>query len=47
MCGRFCLTSSPDAIARLFDVPVEPALEPRFNIAPTQRSAVVREDSVF
>ncbi len=42
MCGRYSLTSPPEAIQRLFRLsgPV-PNLEPRYNIAPTQEVPVV------
>lgn len=42
MCGRFTLTAPPDQIASLFDLPQEPVVVPRYNIAPTQPVAVVR-----
>ncbi|MFQ5745944.1 MAG: SOS response-associated peptidase [Gemmatimonadota bacterium] len=42
MCGRFTLATPAKEWAPLFDVPVPPDLEPRFNIAPTQEIAVVR-----
>ena len=42
MCGRFALFTSPEALARLFGVAEAPALEPRYNIAPTQNIAAVR-----
>lgn len=42
MCGRFTLTAPPDQLASLFDLPQEPVVVPRYNIAPTQPVAVVR-----
>lgn len=42
MCGRFTLTAPPDQLASLFDLPQEPMVVPRYNIAPTQPVAVVR-----
>ena len=36
MCGRFTLTQSSDAIATAFEVDAVPAVEPRYNIAPSQ-----------
>ena len=44
MCGRFSLTLPVEAIGRLFGVDVEnaPALEAHYNIAPSQRIAVIR-----
>ncbi|MDH3658942.1 MAG: SOS response-associated peptidase [Alphaproteobacteria bacterium] len=46
MCGRFMLKSSIDEIAGLFDVDQRPNLRPRYNIAPTQDTAVVRNERV-
>ncbi len=43
MCGRFAFYSPREAVARLFAVPDAPAIEPRYNIAPTQFVATVRE----
>lgn len=42
MCGRFTLTSSPEVVADLFDLAEPPPLTPRYNIAPTQESSLVR-----
>ena len=42
MCGRFLLTSPVDALAALFEFQNRPNLAPRWNIAPTQTTAVVR-----
>lgn len=42
MCGRYTLSSPGDALADVFDLPEVPQLPLRFNIAPTQESAVVR-----
>jgi putative SOS response-associated peptidase YedK len=44
MCGRFTLTSTPQALARRFDLAEPPALKPRYNIAPGQPVLVVRSD---
>lgn len=41
MCGRYALTSAPEAIRRLFDYPETPNFPPRYNIAPTQPIAIV------
>ncbi len=41
MCGRFALTISPAGLAKLFELDELPALEPRYNIAPTQAIAAV------
>ena len=43
MCGRFAFYSPHEAVTRLFGVAGAPAVEPRYNIAPTQYVAVVRE----
>ncbi|HSQ69825.1 MAG TPA: SOS response-associated peptidase [Steroidobacteraceae bacterium] len=43
MCGRFAFFSPHEAVTRLFGVPDAPAVEPRYNIAPTQFVAAVRE----
>jgi len=43
MCGRFAFYSPHEAVARLFSVAAAPAIEPRYNIAPTQFIAAVRE----
>ena len=45
MCGRFTLTASGEEIAEAFDLPEVPALAPRYNIAPSQPVAVVRDDA--
>jgi putative SOS response-associated peptidase YedK len=42
MCGRFTLTTPAQTLAVQFDLAVVPALEARFNIAPTQPVAAVR-----
>ena len=42
MCGRFTLTLPPDLVAEAFGLDDVPALEARYNIAPTQPVAVVR-----
>ena len=43
MCGRFTLTTAPDAVARAFELDEIPRLEPRFNIAPGQGVATIHE----
>lgn len=43
MCGRFTLRSSPQTVAEAFSLPDAPDLLPRFNIAPGQSVAVVRQ----
>ena len=42
MCGRFLLTAPVDALRQLFGVTESPNFPARYNIAPTQDSAVVR-----
>lgn len=42
MCGRFVLTSPGAAIAERFGLRAIPSVAPRYNIAPTQKSLVVR-----
>ena len=42
MCGRFMLQSPIDAIAAMFHLDQRPNLRPRYNIAPTQESVIVR-----
>ncbi len=42
MCGRFTLYASPDEVATLFELPEEPILAPRYNVAPTQPVGLVR-----
>ena len=41
MCGRFVITSSPEAIRRLFGYTEQPNFPPRYNVAPTQPVPVV------
>jgi putative SOS response-associated peptidase YedK len=41
MCGRFVITSPPDALRRIFDYVQQPNFPPRFNISPTQPIPVV------
>jgi putative SOS response-associated peptidase YedK len=42
MCGRYLITSSPEAIRALFRYLEQPNFPARYNIAPTQPIAVVR-----
>lgn len=44
MCGRFSLTTAPEAMRNLFDYENLPNLEPRYNVAPTQMVACIRAD---
>src|SRR4051794_11681368 len=43
MCGRFTLRQSPAAIRDQFDLDAVPAIEPRYNISPTQSILAVRQ----
>jgi len=43
MCGRFAFYSPAEATAALFGVSATPDVEPRYNIAPTQYIAAVRD----
>ena len=42
MCGRYTVTSAPEAIRALFGYPAQPDFPARYNIAPTQPIAIVR-----
>ncbi|MDP2410839.1 MAG: SOS response-associated peptidase [Pseudolabrys sp.] len=42
MCGRYTLTSSPEALRALFAYAEQPNFPPRYNVAPTQPIPVVR-----
>lgn len=44
MCGRFRLSRSKEIIAQHFDIADEVEWSPRYNIAPAQRVAVVRQN---
>jgi putative SOS response-associated peptidase YedK len=44
MCGRFAFYSPAEAAAALFGVSASLPVEPRYNIAPTQNIAVIRND---
>jgi len=43
MCGRYLLKAPSDALRRAFGFVEQPNLMPRYNIAPTQDVAVIRE----
>ena len=43
MCGRYLLKAPADALQRAFGFVERPNLMPRYNIAPTQEVAVIRE----
>jgi len=42
MCGRYCITSAPEAIRALFRYPERPNFPARYNVAPTQPVPIVR-----
>ena len=44
MCGRFAFYSPSEATAALFGVDGALAVEPRYNIAPTQFVAAIKEN---
>ena len=43
MCGRFTLRTAPAELVEIFRLLQKPELAPRYNIAPTQNVAVVRD----
>src|SRR6516165_1738559 len=42
MCGRYAITTAPEAMRALFRYPEQPNFPPRYNIAPTQPVPIVR-----
>ena len=44
MCGRYSITSAPEAIRALFGYDEQPNFPPRYNVAPTQPVPIVRLD---
>jgi putative SOS response-associated peptidase YedK len=42
MCGRYLITSAPEAFRRLFRYREQPNFPPRYNVAPTQPIPIVR-----
>jgi putative SOS response-associated peptidase YedK len=42
MCGRYTITSSPEALRALFGYAEQPNFPPRYNIAPAQPIAIIR-----
>jgi putative SOS response-associated peptidase YedK len=42
MCGRYCITSAPEAIRALFRYREQPNFPGRYNVAPTQPVPIVR-----
>jgi len=45
MCGRYVITSTPEAIRALFGYPERPNFPARYNVAPTQPVPIVRLDA--
>jgi putative SOS response-associated peptidase YedK len=45
MCGRFTLRTPARDLVEVFELLREPELSPRYNIAPTQNVAVIRQDA--
>jgi putative SOS response-associated peptidase YedK len=45
MCGRFVITSPPEALRQLFGYLEQPNFPPRFNVSPTQPIPVVFDDN--
>lgn len=46
MCGRFTSTASPEELMRQFGVTILENLRPRWNVAPTQSSVIIRQDGL-
>ena len=46
MCGRFSSTASPEELMRQFGVTILENLRPRWNVAPTQSSIVIRQNGL-
>src|SRR5436309_2426040 len=42
MCGRYAITTAPEAIRQLFGYLEQPNFPPRYNVAPTQAVPIVR-----
>src|SRR5256885_9273051 len=42
MCGRYAITTAPEAIGQLFAYLEQPNFPPRYNVAPTQPVPIVR-----
>jgi putative SOS response-associated peptidase YedK len=42
MCGRYLITTAPEAMRRLFRYPEQPNFPARYNVAPTQPIPIVR-----
>lgn len=46
MCGRYWLAAPPSEVARLFGIDVRDNFPPRYNIAPTQPVAIIRQSEM-
>src|SRR3954470_13377495 len=44
MCGRYFITTAPEAMRRMFRYPEQPNFPARYNVAPTQPIPIVRLD---
>jgi len=44
MCGRFVINITPEILREVYDLLSVPPLQPRYNVAPTQEVAAVREN---
>jgi putative SOS response-associated peptidase YedK len=44
MCGRFALTAPASTITEIFEIDILPDVLPRYNIAPTQKVAVIVQE---
>lgn len=42
MCGRYAITTPPEAVRSYFNYPQQPNFPPRYNIAPTQPIPIIR-----
>jgi len=45
MCGRFVLENTPEQLMRVYQLSSPPDLSPRYNVAPSQQIAVVRQQN--
>ena len=45
MCGRFVLENSPEQLMKVYRLSSLPELSPRYNIAPSQQIAVIRQQN--
>jgi putative SOS response-associated peptidase YedK len=44
MCGRYSLHANPDVIALMYGLSQIPAIQPRYNIAPTSQVLIIRKN---